>query len=236
LAEFPLRQGEAWAWWLLAVSGVIGFGSFLTYLGYGYLDSWHGAATLALLPCFVGGLGLSWRLLVNPPEGKGDGERSWRSLLRSGQWGPWYSPAGTGRTCLVATALGMLGAGVTIQLIGMTQVFVPTDLAFMDLTRDQLDAINPRLVPLIAHDRAGFGGGVATAGLLLLGCAWCATPSRSLWQALCLAGIAGWSTAIGVHPAIGYTDAGHLAPAVAGAALFFAGMAFTRRSAMKSHG
>src|SRR5262249_6311927 len=46
LADFPLRRGEAWAWWLFLVTGVVGFGSFLAYLGYGYLDTWHGAATL----------------------------------------------------------------------------------------------------------------------------------------------------------------------------------------------
>src|SRR6185436_17739267 len=56
LAEFPLRRGEPWAWWLFIVSGTTGFGSFLAYLGYGYLDSWHGAATLVLLPLFVLGL------------------------------------------------------------------------------------------------------------------------------------------------------------------------------------
>ena len=33
-----------------------GFVSFLAYLGYGYLDTWHGLATLVLLPCFVLGL------------------------------------------------------------------------------------------------------------------------------------------------------------------------------------
>ena len=41
LAEFPLRRKESWAWWLFAVSGIFGFGSFLAYLGYGYLDTWH---------------------------------------------------------------------------------------------------------------------------------------------------------------------------------------------------
>jgi len=56
LVAVPLRGGEAWAWWLLLVSGLEGFGSFLAYLGYGYLDTWHGIATLALLPCFVLGL------------------------------------------------------------------------------------------------------------------------------------------------------------------------------------
>src|SRR6185436_13863609 len=58
LSEFPLRSGESWAWWALLVSGASGFLSFLAYLGYGYLDTWHGAATLALLPLFIGGL---WR-------------------------------------------------------------------------------------------------------------------------------------------------------------------------------
>ena len=138
--------------------------------------------------------------------------------------------AGLGRACLLGTAVGMLGAGGTIQLIGMTQVFVPTDLAFMGMSQDQLNAINPQLIPLIAHDRAGFGGAVTTAGLLLFACVWCGTPCRSLWQALLIAGIAGWSTAIGIHPMIGYTDAGHLAPAVAGAVLFFVGLALTRSS------
>jgi hypothetical protein len=50
-------------------------------------------------------------------------------------------------------------------------------------------------------------------------------PCRSLWQALLLAGIAGWTPAIGIHPMIGYTDPIHLAPAIAGAALFFVGLA-----------
>ena len=126
--------------------------------------------------------------------------------------------------CLLMAAIGMIGAGFTIQAIGMTRVFVPTDLTFMGLSREQLDSINPHLIPLIAHDRAGFGGGVATAGLLVFACVWCGVPSRSLWQALLIAGIAGWSTAIGIHPLIGYTDAGHLAPAVAGLCSFSSGL------------
>src|SRR5262245_51959977 len=40
LTESPLRQGQAWAWWLLLLSGAVGFASFFAYLGYGYLDSW----------------------------------------------------------------------------------------------------------------------------------------------------------------------------------------------------
>ena len=221
--RFHSNLDDAWAWWALAVSGVVGFGSFLTYLGYGYLDTWHGAATLVLLPCFTAGLWISRRLVLTKAASSGT-DASWRSLLRSGVETDWRSRAGFGRLCLLMAAIGMIGAGFTIQTIGMTCVFVPTDLTFMGLDRRQLDAINIRLVPLIAHDRAGFGGGVATAGLLLFASVWCGVPSRSLWQALLWGGIAGWSTAIGVHPLIGYLDAGHLAPAVAGAMLFFMGL------------
>src|SRR5437868_3981843 len=49
LVESPLRRGEPWAWWALFLSGSAGFTSFLAYLGYGYLDRWHGLATLGLL-------------------------------------------------------------------------------------------------------------------------------------------------------------------------------------------
>jgi hypothetical protein len=52
---FPLRCGEAWAWWLLTVSGAAGFLSFLAYLGYGYLDTWHGVGTALLLPVLSSG-------------------------------------------------------------------------------------------------------------------------------------------------------------------------------------
>jgi hypothetical protein len=62
LAAFPLLEGAAWAWWAFVASGTLGFASFLTYFGYGYLDVWHGTATLVLLPTFMLGLLYSRRL------------------------------------------------------------------------------------------------------------------------------------------------------------------------------
>lgn len=42
LAAFPMADKRRWAWPALMVSGGIGFLAFLTYLGRGYLDTWHG--------------------------------------------------------------------------------------------------------------------------------------------------------------------------------------------------
>ncbi|MBO2008812.1 hypothetical protein [Hymenobacter negativus] len=216
LAEFPLRQGQAWAWWVLLLSGILGFSSFLAYLGYGYFDAWHGTATALLLPLFWLGLAQSFRGLHGP--------RHLRRAFRPAFAGPWSSRAGFGRACLMASGLGMLAAGFTIVVVGTTRVFVPQDLHYLNLTVKQLMTLSPRLVPLIAHDRAGFGGALASCGLALFGCVWGGTPSRSLWQVLALTGTVGFATAIGVHPLIGYTDFSHLAPAFAGLGLYVAGL------------
>lgn len=220
LCEFPLRDREPWAWWLFALSSVVGVASFLAYLGYGYLDQWHGVATLALLPVIAGGL---WRTARELPA-----IGSWRSLLKPGDVPSWRSRPGIGRLCLLGTGVGMIGAGSIIMTVGMTVVFVPEDLVFMRLEPAHLNAINPRLIPLIAHDRAGFGGGLLTTGFLVLGCVWCGRPSRALWQALLAAGTIGFACAIGIHPLIGYNEPAHLAPAWAGAGLFTCGLWLSR--------
>ena len=205
LAEFPLRAGEPWAWWTFLVSGVCGFASFLSYLSFGYLDNWHGIATLFLLPVFLAGL-----LRARPAR------IDWRDMWWPGQ------PASLGRWALGFLAAGIIAAGATIMVVGMTSVFVPQDLTFMDITPTGLRNISPRLVPVIAHDRAGFGGGLFSTGIILLFIARQARLTRSLVQIVALMGLAGFGAALGVHPAIGYTDAVHLAPAYLGCLVFVA--------------
>jgi len=230
LAAFPLRSGAQWAWWAFVLSGILGFGSFVAYLGYGYLDSWHGVATLALLPVFVAGLVRSRRLATTAVPGwlQTSEGRAAPPLLRFGRRG------------LMATGAGMMVAGAAILFLGTTDVFVAEDLAYMGLTREMLNSVNPRLVPLIAHDRAGFGGGLATAGLLVLLCAWYARPSRAFHQAILLSGVCGFGCAIGVHYFEGYTNPVHLAPAFAGEALYgeslICEMVGTRTMRLVSHG
>lgn len=210
LTVFPLRRHESWAWSALAASGSAGFLSFLAYLGYGYFDTWHGAATLALMVLFFAGLVRTRGLRRQRVEAISIDLRS---------------TPGVGRALLVLSSIGIGVAGLAIMTVGMTSVFVPQDLEFMGTTRDAIKAINPHLVPLIAHDRAGFGGALVSFAVAMFGCVRYARPSRALWQALTMAGLAGFGTAVGVHPAIGYTSATHLGPAIVGCLVFAVGLA-----------
>jgi hypothetical protein len=150
-----------------AVSGAAGFLSFLAYLGYGYLDMWHGTATLAILPCFLIGLICTFRPAGVSPKRTDALDAKAPMMLR------------TGRLLLLVTAGGLIAAGLTIVAVGMTVVFVPQDLHFMSLQPEMLSEISPRLIPLIARDRAGFGGGLASTRILIAFCAWYAPSTRS---------------------------------------------------------
>lgn len=226
----PLARGEAWSWWTLLLSGGLGFASFLTYLGTGYLDVWHGWATLALLPCWALGLAAAWPRLSRP--------RGPDVLKRPGAPAWLWSPAGQGRALLIFTAIGMILGGLTIMAVGMTAVFVPQDLEYMGITAAELQAINERLVPLIAHDRAGFGGGLSAGGLAILLAAWCGfrPGDRVLWWVFLAAGLVGFGTSIGVHAVVGYMDFVHLLPAYVGALAFLAGIARLRRPVLGRDG
>jgi hypothetical protein len=85
------------------VSATLGFASFLAYLGYGYLDAWHGAATLLLLPTFVVGLMASD---LTPPHARDRGfarhKRGLPIAAAIGRWG------------LLATGIGITAAGGVI--------------------------------------------------------------------------------------------------------------------------
>lgn len=217
LTVFPLSAGEQWAWWTWLISGVVGFLSFFAYLGYGYLDTWHGLGTLLLAPVFVGGL---WRA-----RGLSGERLELRAVWRHGGWLAGRDRFRLGRLLLLAGAAATASGGLAILRVGIGDTFVPEDLDFIGLSALDLQAANPRLVPLLAHDRAGFGGGVVTLGLTTMLCLWCSRPSRHLHQAVALAGAVSLGAALSVHFAVGYTDLWHLLPALVGAASLVTGLA-----------
>jgi hypothetical protein len=214
LVRGPLARGEAWAWWTIAVSSLAGFASFLAYLGYGYLDTWHGLATLLLLPVVVAGLVLSRPMPFRVPR-----SCPGRAAARAMAVG-----LGVGGGLVALAAAGMSIGGLVILAIGATTVFVPQDLAYLGADVPYLCAIHPGLVPLIAHDRAGFGGGLVATGIAALGVACCGTPSSGRLAALASAGAVGFGAAIGIHVGVGYIDPVHLGPAILGAAVLATGL------------
>jgi hypothetical protein len=220
LLAFPLRSGEEWAWWTLLISGIVGFASFLAYLLYGYLDTWHATATIGMLPLYLVGMWKTRKLLPARIEG-------WRSLQHPGTPLTLRTRAGLGRACFLFVGMGMATAGLVITILGSTVIFVPQDIAYLGFSAAQLHAINPQLIPLIAHDRAGFGGGLASCGLAVLLIAWKSRPGLALWQALLVGGLAGFGCAIGVHYPMGYLSVSHLLPAWIGAAFYAVGIVCT---------
>ena len=142
---------------------------------------------------------------------------------------------GFGRACLLFVGAGMVLAGGVIMILGSTVVFVPQDITYLGFSPAQLNAINPHLIPLIAHDRAGFGGGLASCGLCVFFIVWKARPSRALWQALLLAGLTGFGCAIGIHYPMGYLSMSHLAPAWVGGVVYLVGIVCLRPKNLSVH-
>jgi len=216
LAGEPLGRGERCVWRVLLTSGLVGFASFLAYLGYGYLDTWHAAVSLVLLLSWSAGLALTWASCSMAAPRTAADKNCW------------------GYRLLLGAALALVAAGSVILAVGTTLVFVPQDLTYMGITPAELHAINPRLIPLIAHDRAGFGGAVACCGVTMAGCIIHGWGQRGLLAVLGVVGAIGFGTAIAVHPAIGYNDWVHVAPAIVGAGTFFTGWCVSLRTALSS--
>lgn len=225
LAEFPLRQKQDWAWWIFFLSGIIGFVSFLTYLGYGYFDSYHGYATVLLLPIYLIGLIKSYQSFETKPK---------LSSLNKVQIKPnLKSSIGIGYLFLYITTIGITLGGIVIMIVGMTSVYVPQDLEYMTMCSGDFVKVNPRLTPLIAHDRASFGGGLFTVGQTIFFIIKCAHPTKNLWQIIFFSLSIGFISAIGVHFLIGYLNFIHLAPAYLGALLFTIGISLTYKQMIK---
>src|SRR5205085_8351125 len=110
------------------------------------------------------------------------------------RWSQW------GQLIFIVQGAVLIVAGVVICRVGVTSVFVPEDLEFMRTTAEALTAANPRLLPVVAHDRTSFGGMLIACGLAVtLSALWGFRQGAGwLWWVLLLSGSAGYAAAIGV--------------------------------------
>lgn len=203
LSWFGVRRGVHWARRALIASALPGFASFFLFLAHGYFDPLHAVLSLLLLAMFL--VGLRWPA-AGPPEVPVPDlvdDRAYRLNL-------------VGQLMAVFLAAGLIVGGVSIAIVGSTRVFVPSDLAFIGRSAADLAAANPQLLPLIAHDRAGFGGALFADGIAMLTIAlWgFRRGARWVWWAIALSGLPGLAAGIGVHATVGYLDFWHLSPAI----------------------
>lgn len=213
LSVFGIRKGLHWARQSVLISAFTGFVSFFLFLGFGYLDTFHAFVTAALLQLLL--FGVHARLGTYVPAFQPDlrGDRSWRL----GLWG---------QLLLVFHGFALLAAGLAISLIGITEVFVREDLEFLGTTAAALSSANPRLIPLVAHDRATLGGMLLASGwMFLLPALWgFRRDSPWLWWGLLIAGSVAYIAATSVHHVVGYLNFKHLLPAFGGFGLMLIGL------------
>ncbi|MEV6970507.1 hypothetical protein AB0M47_35910 [Hamadaea sp. NPDC051192] len=204
LAWGGIRRGWPWARVAYLVSGLIGFPTLLYFLGTGFVEPLHTALAVVLFPMF---LLATWRRpavarWTIAPEGPEPERR--RALA--------------GQLLLIVTGVGLFAGGATVSIVGLTGVFVDTDLVFLGTDPAFLDAANPHLAPFIAHDRAGFGGLLmATAAAIVLLSLWGWRRGEAwVWWTLAGAATAGFAPALIIHKGIGYTSFEHLFPVYLG--------------------
>ncbi len=208
-----VRHGLHWAQQAILYSALAGFLSFFLFLGFGYFDPFHAFVTAILFQFLLMALHsrLGKQQFTSAPNLREDWQ--WR-------WNQW------GQLLFVIHGFGLLIAGLVISAIGVTQVFVPEDLEFMQTSSEALHGISHRLVPLIAHDRATLGGMLISSGIaILLSSLWgFKQGDRWLWWTLLCAGIPAYFSTVGVHLIVGYINLWHLAPAFAAFGLFAVGL------------
>ncbi|MBE1584327.1 hypothetical protein ACFPOI_30100 [Nonomuraea angiospora] len=217
LAAGGMRRGWPWAREAYLVSGAIGFAAVPYLFTHGYAEPLHTALAVVLLPMF---LAAARRPRERPrwtsrPDGP---ERERRRAL-------------TGQLLMVITGIGLFAGGVAVSAVGLGGVFVPSDLEYLGTGPDTLRAAaGTRLLPFIAHDRAGFGGALlAAAAAITLLSAWGWRRGESwVWWTLTLAAVAGFVPAVLTHLAIGYVDLWHLAPVLLGMALTATALTLSR--------
>ncbi len=213
LARYGVRRGLHWAKLAINVAGITGFLGILLFLGFGYFDWLHGLLWLILLPLFLKGFQASKSLNEQPKSANRVNHAAWKRSLY-------------GQLAFVSLGAALTVGGIVISLIGLTGVFVSTDIAYICMSAEQMNAINDRLIPVIAHDRAGFGSALFSVGLLVLLLAlWGFRQGEKwVWRTFLYGGIPAFSAGISVHYLIGYTTFIHLLPAFIGLVLYGIGL------------
>lgn len=213
LAKYGIRPGYHWAIKASNISAIIGFLAIFFFIGFQYFDWLHALFWLFLLPPFLIGFKKTRKLMRKPSSENLHNHQYWKNSL-------------IGQLAFIILGFALILGGIFISIIGMTTTFVETDLAYLCISPSQIDQFNLNLIPVISHDRAGFGGSLVSVGLLVLMISlWGFHQGKKwIWWSLLFGSLPAFITAIGVHILIGYTDFIHLLPPIVALLLLIGGL------------
>ena len=225
LARHGVRYGIHWTRKAYNIAAITGFLGILLFLGYGYFDWLHGLFCLILLPFYLIGFWKTRHSKQSPTSKNRTNHAIWKKAVY-------------GQLLFVILGFSFVLGGIVSSTIGATSVFVDTDLQYICMTPEQMNALNEKLIPVIAHDRAGFGSALLSVGLLVLTLAlWGFHEGATwMWRTFLFGGIPAFTTGILTHLYIGYTDFIHLLPAYFALALYVAGLWLSKDYLKKKHG
>ncbi|PFH81742.1 dihydroorotate dehydrogenase [Bacillus sp. AFS088145] len=203
LARNGIKHHYHWAKKASDTSAFVGFLAIFLFIGYGYFDWLHALFWVILLIPFLIGF-FKTRGINRSPESE--------NLTNNGVW----KLSLIGQLFFIILGFSIIIGGSIISFVGITTTFVKTDLTYLCISPSELNAFNQHLIPVISHDRAGFGGGLVSVGLLVLMISlWGFRQNHKwIWWTLLIGSLPAFITAFAVHFMIGYTDFYHLLPPI----------------------
>ncbi|MHC0035347.1 dihydroorotate dehydrogenase [Pseudoneobacillus sp. C159] len=201
LARHGIRYGTHWTKVAFNSAAIVGFLGILLFIGYGYFDWLHGIFWLLLWPIYYFSLKEGKNATAPPFSSHGRNDKAWKYGLY-------------GQLMFVILGALILIGGIVISAIGVSNVFVATDISYLCMPPEMLEGISKKLIPVIAHDRAGFGSALISVGLLVLMISlWGYRKGESwIWNTLALGALPAFIAGLGTHFYIGYTTFIHLLP------------------------
>jgi len=213
LARHGLKYGLHWAKIAFHSAAIVGFLGILLFIGFGYFDWLHGLYWIILCPFYYFSFKESKNTMQTPASKHDTNDQIWMRAL-------------FGQLLFILLGFSIVVGGIVISTIGVSSVFVSTDLSYLCMTPDMLHRISERLIPVIAHDRAGFGSALISVGLLVLMLSlWGFRQGEKwVWNTIALGALPAFIAGIGTHFHIGYTTFIHLLPVYFLCALYVLGL------------
>ncbi|NLP51406.1 dihydroorotate dehydrogenase [Bacillus sp. RO1] len=213
LARYGVKRGLKWAKQAIDIAAILGFLGIFAFIGYGYFDWLHLLFWLVLLPVYLYGCWKTKRISGTPASPNLHNDYAWKLGIY-------------GQLAFVLLGFSFVLGGIIISYIGVSIVFVSTDIQYICMPPEMLESFNQNLIPVLAHDRAGFGSALLSVGLLVLTLSlWgFQQGNRWVWWTFFIGGLPAFNAGIYIHFAIGYTTFIHLVPAYIALGLYIAGL------------